>query len=204
VRLRNLADLELPVTLLESSGRHRVSFPAEQVKTRKPLEVDWPIALEPALRQYLDEYRPRLLRNNESGFLWLTARGTPLLTPGIFTAITRRTRAGLGVSVNPHLFRDCAATMVAIEDPEHVGIAKCLLGHASSATTDKYYNQACSMSANRVYQEILDKQRDMLEPRTVARRRLSRPPAAARPKTAVQGQLQFAFEPATEAMKRSE
>jgi hypothetical protein len=26
----------------------------------------------------------------------------------------------LGVAINPHLFRDCAATTIATDDPEHV------------------------------------------------------------------------------------
>jgi hypothetical protein len=38
-------------------GGYRIILPAEQVKTRKRIEVDWPPALVPALREYLDAYR---------------------------------------------------------------------------------------------------------------------------------------------------
>ncbi len=55
--------------------------------------------------------------------------------------------------LNPHLFRDCAATSIAIEDPEHVRISASILGHASLATTEKYYNQARTLEAGRLYQK---------------------------------------------------
>jgi integrase/recombinase XerD len=177
MRLRNLAGLELSVTLLEIDGRHHIVFPAEQVKNRKPLEIDWPVELEPALRDYLEVYRSRLLGARASSFLWIKANGAPLLEAGIFVAITGRTKAGLGVSINPHLFRDCAATTVACEDPAHVGISTCLLGHASTATTDKFYNQASSLSASRVYQEMLTRQRIVLRPSTTPPSRASRLPS---------------------------
>jgi len=41
----------------------------------------------------------------------------------IYIRITTRTRDGFGRAINPHLFRDCAATSIAIEDPCHIGIA---------------------------------------------------------------------------------
>ena len=57
--------------------------------------------------------------------------------------------------INPHLFRDCAATTIAIEDPEHVRIASQILGHRSAATTERYYNQAQTIDAARRYQDFL-------------------------------------------------
>ena len=54
--------------------------------------------------------------------------------------------------INPHLFRDCAATTIAIEDPPHVRIASQLLGHRTFSTTEKYYNQARGLEASRIMQ----------------------------------------------------
>jgi hypothetical protein len=53
----------------------------------------------------------------------------------------------LGRPINPYLFRDCAATSVAIDDPRHIGIAWRLLGHRTPKTTEQYYNQARSVEA---------------------------------------------------------
>ena len=74
---------------------------------------------------------------------------------GIYTRIVARTREGLGQAINPHLFRDCAATSIAIEDPAHVGIASRLLGHRTASTTERYYNQARSVEASRLMQKSL-------------------------------------------------
>jgi integrase/recombinase XerD len=59
------------------------------------------------------------------------------------------TRRAFGRTINPHLFRDCAATSVAVHDPEHVRIASVVLGHAWASTTEKYYNQAQMLTAAR-------------------------------------------------------
>jgi integrase/recombinase XerD len=58
--------------------------------------------------------------------------------------IVARTREGLGHAVNPHLFRDRAATSVVIHDPAHVGISR-LPGHRSGSIPERYYNQARSV-----------------------------------------------------------
>jgi len=69
--------------------------------------------------------------------------------------ITTRTCEVLGRAINPHLFRDCVATSIAIEDPRHIGIAWRLLGHRSPSTTEMYYNQARSVEASRRLQGYL-------------------------------------------------
>jgi integrase/recombinase XerD len=75
--------------------------------------------------------------------------GQALAEHTIRQAIIRRTQAALGVPINPHLFRDCAATTLAIEDPAHVGAAATILGHTSSHTTHKHYIQANTLAASR-------------------------------------------------------
>jgi integrase len=57
--------------------------------------------------------------------------------------------------VNPHLFRDCAATTIARHTPEQVNIASQILGHSKLATTERYYNQSGSASASRQYQTAI-------------------------------------------------
>jgi integrase/recombinase XerD len=73
----------------------------------------------------------------------------------IYGCVRARTREGLGRAINPHLFRDCAATSIAIDDPDHVRVASSLLGHRTVSTTEKYYNQARSVEASRLMQNFL-------------------------------------------------
>ena len=57
--------------------------------------------------------------------------------------------------MNPHLFRDCAATTIATNDPEHVHVITSILGHSSLATSEHYYNHARSLQAAHSYQNLI-------------------------------------------------
>jgi integrase len=123
--------------------------PAEETKTHREIEVEWPSALVAALATYLGIHRPVLLHGSAAKALWIGSSGQALAAHTIRQIIIRRTQAALGVPINPHLFRDCAATTLAIEDPTHVGAAATILGHASSRTTHKHYIQANTLLASR-------------------------------------------------------
>ena len=70
-------------------------------------------------------------------------------------AIVGRTAAAFGHPVNPHLFRDCAATSIAIDDPQHVRIASQILGHRSAADDRALLQSGPSVEASRRYQDFL-------------------------------------------------
>ena len=74
----------------------------------------------------------------------------------IYDAICRRTAAHFGRPVNPHLFRDGAATFWALEAPAIIEGASALLGH-SDLKTFKHYNQARSVAAGRRLAALLRK-----------------------------------------------
>lgn len=161
LRLRNLTGLALERTLVQRGDGWWIQIPAVETKTKDPIEVPWPKMLERHLETYLTDYRASIvaLRGFGSGIpgnaLWLSIYGVPMTDNGIYTRIVVRTREGLRQAINPHLFRDCAATSIAIEDPAHVGIASRLLGHRSGSTTERYYNQAHSIEASRLMQNQL-------------------------------------------------
>lgn len=62
-------------------------------------------------------------------------------------------------ALRPHAFRRIAATSIAIEDPEHVGIVAELLGHTTLAMAEKHYNQARGVEAIATYQRLLQDMR---------------------------------------------
>ena len=82
----------------------------------------------------------------------------------IYDRITTVTERAFGVSINPHLFRDCAVTSVAIDDPEHIGIAAPILGHTDPRTTEKHYIQANAIVAGRRLRKSVDTMRKELPP----------------------------------------
>jgi integrase/recombinase XerD len=165
LRMRNFSALEMGRTLVPIGNGHLMVFPAAETKTRRAIEVAWPATLEPALRTYLDIHRPYLLGGHARAGLWITPHLHAVMTQhSIKLMICKRTRDALGVSLNPNLFRDCAATTVAIEDPENIGIAACLLGHINGRTTQRYYNQANSLQASGAFLDVLEQLRATLRP----------------------------------------
>ena len=161
LRLKNLTNLALERSLVRRGEGWWMMIPPEETKTHEPIEVPWPEALNTMLATYLDAYRPILcrLRNRWTrpvgAALWVSTHGSPMCQMAVYDTIVGRTETAFGVSINPHLFRDCAATTIAIEDPEHVRIASQILGHRSVVTTERYYNQAQTIDAARRYQHFL-------------------------------------------------
>jgi site-specific recombinase XerD len=159
LRLRNLTDLTLDRTLVKRGDGWWIQIPAAETKTKNAIELPWPEMLVPHLETYLADHRSAIvaLRGTSpaSDALWLSMHGSLMTDNGIYCLIVARTREGLGQPINPHLFRDCAATSIAIDDPAHIGIATRLLGHRSGSTTERFYNQARSVEASRLMQKVL-------------------------------------------------
>jgi integrase/recombinase XerD len=160
LRAKNLAAITLGQHLAKRGGMWWLIFPAEETKQRRPLETPFPASLGAALERYLAEYRPALTakgahRGSAGNALWISQDGGALTTFGISQAICRLTKAAFGSHINQHLFRDCAATMIAIDDPDHVHIIPAILGHSSMATSERHYNQARSLEAGRRYHATL-------------------------------------------------
>jgi integrase len=80
-----------------------------------------------------------------------------MLRTAIYDRIRAQTRKAFGKAMNPHLFRDAAATTLAIADPEHVRIAAPVLGHRQLNTTERYYQQATGLEAHRQYTKTLSR-----------------------------------------------
>ncbi len=160
LRQRNLLAIEIGRHLLQVGEGWLLAFGGDETKTRRPLEFTVPRALHAPLDRYLRHWRPLLLeigrrrhpdgRGRAAGDrLWVTIDGTAVSAGAQQKALAHRTRARFGRIVNVHLFRDCAATSIAAEDPDHVRMAAQLLGHAAPQTTERYYIAANTRSALR-------------------------------------------------------
>jgi site-specific recombinase XerD len=169
LRIRNFQDIELLRTLVHRSGTYRLVFGEDETKTGRPLDVEVPRPLTPYLERYLHVHRSALLSKRPTGTkptvaLWVSRSGEKMQEPAMRYNIKRRTKSVFGHAINPHLFRDCAATSFATDDPKHVRCIAPLLGHTTLATSDKYYNQATMLTAVRVFSSTMMKIRnDLLE-----------------------------------------
>lgn len=161
LRRRNLASIELGRHLERQGEDYWLSFPAQEMKNRRALEFTLPRNLVAPLESHLGVYRPLLLkergrwRREGGGALWISAHGGPLGAKQVHERIVARTQARFGHPVNPHMFRDAAATSIAIEDPAHVGLVASILGHANPQTAERFYNQAGSLEAGRCLQAVI-------------------------------------------------
>jgi site-specific recombinase XerD len=156
MRSRNLLMIRTNEHLVRTGDSYRVVFAAHETKNGRPLEFSWPEDLVPYLERYLGHYRPVLLRGKNrdasaSDMLWITRDGTALDRQTLHHHVTRTTKLAFGMHINPHLIRDCVATMMAILNPEHARDIAPILGHATLTTSENYYNQAKGLDASRRY-----------------------------------------------------
>lgn len=156
LRRANITQIEIGWHLQRVGDRFLLTFQAEEMKDGRPLETDVPVALCPLIECYLAEDRPILLGERESDRLWISVRRAPMTEQAVYCRVTETTRRIFGHPLNPHLFRDCAVTSLAVDDPEHMRVAARILGHRSLRTTNKAYNQATMLSAQRKFAAALE------------------------------------------------
>lgn len=158
LRRRNFSALEIGRTLIVGPHEVRVVFDGKETKTGASIVFVYPHFLISAFEFYLSKARPVLrgaATGPDDGMLWVGRRGRWMDGEEIAQRIGNVTKVGLGRRISPHLFRDCVATDIAIHDPAHVGITKSILGHATLATSQKYYNQAGSFQAARRQRDVI-------------------------------------------------
>ncbi|TWH92012.1 integrase/recombinase XerC [Sphingobium wenxiniae] len=162
VRRRNLTDLRVGHNLIVNDLGIRITIPREETKKGVPFDGYVPKRLEQAVFTYLDRVRPVLLNSDipDEGWLWIGRQGRRMPADDISIRVTKTTRKHFGRDLSPHLFRDCAATEVALERPELIGMTKHLLGHMTPASSQKFYNQATSLTAFSRHSDVIRKLRE--------------------------------------------
>jgi integrase len=158
-RRRNFAAIEIGRHIQKVGRIYNLRFPGSETKNGRPWEAPLPEPLTPMIDHYIDQVRPRLLNGGVSDRLWITCRRKAMAEISIYLRVRDITRERLGVALNLHAFRDGPPTLLAIEDPEHVGAATAILGHADPRVTEQHYNLAHGLDARRRYQDEIRRQR---------------------------------------------
>lgn len=154
LRRKNFADLALDATLRRVGENWVIKVPGEETKNKQPLELSVPRELVPHIKTYLERVRTHMANPAEAA-VWVSWNGTRLAYHAVYTAFTRITVTLFGRPINPHLFRDSAATTLATVSLKAVMSAPGLLGHLNAATTANHYIHASGLDASRRMNEIL-------------------------------------------------
>jgi site-specific recombinase XerD len=154
LRLKNFVELSIGTTLRTKGDNWLVKIPGNETKNGTPLEFEVSDRLAPYIQAYLERVRNRLVKPNEAA-LWVAWEGHQIAYHSAYIAFTRITTELFGRSINPHLFRDCAATTLASHSLKSAMAAPGLLGHLRTETTEKYYVHARQLEASRRINTLL-------------------------------------------------
>lgn len=102
------------------------------------------------IKRYLAELRPRLLKQRQSPYLFLTGRGEPMTRQRFWQAL-KEFGAAAGVKLSPHTLRHSFATHLLDGGADLRSVQK-MLGHADIATTQIY----TKVSSDRIKKAYLE------------------------------------------------
>jgi integrase/recombinase XerD len=123
-----------------------------------------PNELFPYLLRYLKEIRPRLIGRRQHNGLWASYKGGPLTACRIYDIVRARITAKFGKAMGLHDFRRAAATFIATDAPERIGLVPGVLQYASHEVSEQHYNLARSVEATRRFVAHFAKTRAKLRP----------------------------------------
>jgi integrase len=155
IRRRSMAALTVTSHLIRSGTTLTINLHAGDTKSGRSDSFTVPAKLAPYLVHYLDCVRPRLARCQAIDTLWISQRGKPLTAGAIYQVVRRLTQQSFAEPMSMHDFRRAAATSLAIEAPDKIGIATGLLQHTRADTTGRHYNLAESAGASKRFKQVL-------------------------------------------------
>ncbi len=149
IRRRSLAALTVSHHVERHGDQIRLRLhPADTKAARPEIYVPHEV-LAPYLERYLQDVRPRFTGALGHDGFWASARGRPLCAQWLYAIVRRRTLEAFGKAMALHDMRRAAATFLAIEAPEQVGLIPGVLQQASPEVGERHYNLARSTAASR-------------------------------------------------------
>jgi integrase len=148
IRRRGLAALTVSRHLEFDDGGVNILLHPSDAKAKRAESLRVPEQVLPYLTRYLKEIRPALVgRSCHDGF-WGSYRRRPLSAGRLYDIARARIIAKFGKDMCIHDFRRAAATFLAMDSPEMVGLIPGVLQHRSPDVS-QHYNLSRSFQAGR-------------------------------------------------------
>jgi integrase len=162
LRAANLAAIRLDENLIKPGGPdtpYLLVFPHYDVKNRVDLTFEFDDYLTGLIDEYVQEYRPSLLRGANGDWLFPGTTGGSK-DPHLFSIqITERIQKATGLRINVHQFRHAAAANYLKYHPGNYETVRRLLGHKSIKTTINFYCGLETIQASREFSKIIRQHR---------------------------------------------
>jgi integrase len=161
VRLSNLVSIELGQNLIKPGGPNTpywLTFPHYDVKNRVDLNFKFDQSLTDLIDEYVQEFRPVLLRGANASWLFPGQRNAPKTKLGFSNQITVRIQKAIGLRITVHQFRHAAATIYLKHRPGDYETVRRLLGHRDIMTTTHFYCGLQTMQATEEFGKLIRQQ----------------------------------------------
>lgn len=165
IRRRSIASLTVDRHIEIDPDGITILLHATDTKSKRPESFRIPDLLVPNMRRYLDDIRSLFPGALTHTGLWASYLGGRLSAGGIYDMVRRCLRERFGKECGLHDFRRAAATFLAIDAPEKIGLIPGVLQHTCPDVGDKHYNLARSMNAARRHSQMINAMRNNLAPR---------------------------------------
>jgi hypothetical protein len=158
VRPGNLSTTVIGENLIKPGGpqsNYWLVFPDHDVKNRIPLEFPFGDALTELIDEYVQNFRPTLVRGSNEPWLFPgEARGCKKTTT-LSAQITERVQKATGVRITVHQFRHAAAALILRAHPGNYELVRRVLGHRNIQTTISFYCGLENTQATEIFADIV-------------------------------------------------
>jgi integrase len=161
IRLSNLVGIELGRNLIKPGGPNTpywLVFPHYDVKNRVDLNFKFDQLLTNLIDEYVDEFRPALLRGANSSWLFPGEDGRQKTGLMFSKQMTVRIQKAIGLRITPHQFRHAAAAIYLKHRPGEYETVRRLLGHRDIMTTVRFYCGLQTMQATEQFGRLIREQ----------------------------------------------
>jgi hypothetical protein len=158
VRLANLVAIRLGINLIKPGGpdsNYWLTFPDYDVKNRVRLEYRLEHYLTRMIDEYVQDFRPIVLRGRNDDWLFPGQRGGAKSSILFSGQITQRIYKATGLRMTVHQFRHAAGAIILKHRPGEYELVRRLLGHRNVQTTINAYVGLENIHASEIFSKIV-------------------------------------------------